>query len=437
MNSGNLERFKIKKQIYLNMFFRGGSILLSFFIVSISVGALGEEDYGLWITIFSFVSWFSLLDFGLGNGLRNKIAKVNRFNRVKVVKGYISTSYALMLLITFFLSALFILISMCVDWGGVFETNNPNIYFVVVLTFSTFTLTLALKLVTSVSYAYHKSYWASGVQALNQLFLLITLLYVLNISDGALPLSMYASLVNSSLLFSYILATLVFFYFYFPCLRPSLKSVNFRLCEGVVGLGGLFFLVQINAVLLYSTDSFIINKYVGSDYVTHYSLIVKYLSVLTILLTVLISPFWSAIASLCANRDKSGVAILVNKISVILALILITSAFLYFAKDFVFKFWISSEYELDQALFNIVYVFIVIQLILQSIAVIINGFGVVKEQVIISTFAAVSNIPLSIYLAIDLGMGVDGVVLASVIVNTPALFIYPCLIYFSFKKIGF
>lgn len=50
---------KILKHIGLNFLYKGGSILISFFFIPLSIRYLGSEGYGIWLTLFSFIAWFN------------------------------------------------------------------------------------------------------------------------------------------------------------------------------------------------------------------------------------------------------------------------------------------------------------------------------------------------------------------------------------------
>lgn len=58
----------VKLQIYLSLLLRGISIFLSFFVVRVTLGYLGNDLYGIWIVLLSIISWISLFDVGVGNG---------------------------------------------------------------------------------------------------------------------------------------------------------------------------------------------------------------------------------------------------------------------------------------------------------------------------------------------------------------------------------
>ena len=49
------------------------SIFLSFFVVRETLAYLGKDLYGIWSVLFSIISWITLFDSGVGNGLRNKL----------------------------------------------------------------------------------------------------------------------------------------------------------------------------------------------------------------------------------------------------------------------------------------------------------------------------------------------------------------------------
>ena len=50
-------------------------IVISLLSTRVTINYLGNNLYGLWVTIASIVSWMSSGDFGIGNGLRNQYAQ--------------------------------------------------------------------------------------------------------------------------------------------------------------------------------------------------------------------------------------------------------------------------------------------------------------------------------------------------------------------------
>ncbi|MCK7523619.1 MAG: hypothetical protein MZV64_41275 [Ignavibacteriales bacterium] len=63
-------------------------------IVPVTLNYLGKTEYGIWLTLASILSWLINLDFGLGNGLRNKLAEALALNDIKLARIYVSTAYA-------------------------------------------------------------------------------------------------------------------------------------------------------------------------------------------------------------------------------------------------------------------------------------------------------------------------------------------------------
>ena len=53
---------------------RGVTALTMLVSVPLTVGYLGAERYGMWMTISSLITFFSFVDLGIGNGLVNSIA---------------------------------------------------------------------------------------------------------------------------------------------------------------------------------------------------------------------------------------------------------------------------------------------------------------------------------------------------------------------------
>jgi O-antigen/teichoic acid export membrane protein len=103
---------RIVKSIRYGIFFQlisaGNQILL----LPIFLYFWGLEKYGVWLVIVVISSWFSLLDFGMGHYLPNKLSKLK--NREKI-KEY---SYILQMLVPLFLikSIIFIIIGVIISY---------------------------------------------------------------------------------------------------------------------------------------------------------------------------------------------------------------------------------------------------------------------------------------------------------------------------------
>ncbi|MBL7937415.1 MAG: hypothetical protein JNM51_16535, partial [Bacteroidia bacterium] len=75
INKGHSRSVKAKKNILASVLIKGISVVTSFVLVPLTIHYLNPINYGIWLTLYSVISWFGLLDIGLGNGLRNKFAE--------------------------------------------------------------------------------------------------------------------------------------------------------------------------------------------------------------------------------------------------------------------------------------------------------------------------------------------------------------------------
>jgi len=66
---------KLVKSISLNVILKPFSMLVSFFYTPILLSFLGNEQYGVWITMLSVLNWLTIFDFGIGGGFRNLLSQ--------------------------------------------------------------------------------------------------------------------------------------------------------------------------------------------------------------------------------------------------------------------------------------------------------------------------------------------------------------------------
>jgi O-antigen/teichoic acid export membrane protein len=98
----------------------------SFLTLPIMVRYLGQEQFGIWSTLLSLVTWIVFFDLGVGNGLRNKVAESLAKNQVDRVASYISSGYSLIGLISIALFLSMMVASFIIPWQSVFNTETVS-----------------------------------------------------------------------------------------------------------------------------------------------------------------------------------------------------------------------------------------------------------------------------------------------------------------------
>ncbi len=93
-----------------------------------------------------------------------------------------------------------------------------------------------------------------------------------------------------------------------PQLRPSWSAVSRRSATRLTSAGGLLFVIQIAALILFNTDNLIIARVLGAAHVTPYSVTWTLFTIPTLLITLIFPYLWPAYAEALARRDARWVA---------------------------------------------------------------------------------------------------------------------------------
>ena len=85
--------------------------------------------------------------------------------------------------------------------------------------------------------------------------------------------------------------------------KPNFKFVNFKYAKELYSLGIKFFIIQISAVIIYSTDNIIIANILGPAEVTPYNIAFKYFSIIMIIFAIILRPMWSSVTDAYTKDD--------------------------------------------------------------------------------------------------------------------------------------
>ncbi|WP_201352034.1 lipopolysaccharide biosynthesis protein [Hydrogenimonas urashimensis] len=413
------------KHIGLSSIFKVGSIIVSFFLVPLSINYLGKENYGLWLTLFSFLGWFAIADFGIGNGLRNKLAQTLASDNYELAKGYVSTAYISTAIISFITFILFITIFPFIPWHSIFNYNpiDLSVSHLILISFFFFSINLSLKNISILFYADQKASIPELLTFIGQLFILICVYIMMHITTTSIFL--YGMIVLGIPVIIHMVVTFMAFTGKYNIIKPSFKYFKKELITDILNLGGKFFIIQISYIILYTTDNFIINKILGSSDVTAYNITYKYFMVMLTITTLITTPYWSAFTNAYTKNDSIWLhksMKLLTKISIIISIL---TFLMIFIANRIYDIWIGNVIDIPFLLTFFMGITTILRIYRYPFVMFINGTGKIQIQLYLGFFLALTNIPLSIYLAKNAHFGVSGVILATLLVNAIEIIVFP------------
>lgn len=424
----------VKLHIFLNFLYKGIAIGLSYLLVPLMIDYLGVEKYGIWITLFSILSWITFFDIGLGNGLRNKLAEALAINDRRLAKIYVSTAYVVIGIIAFVFFVLLLFILPFIDWTRIFNTSlvsNTEFSILILIVSFLFLLNFVLSLCNQLFYAYQKaSLVALGQVLLN--FLAVGSVYIL-IKYTSSNLIYLGSCYGLSMVLSNVLLTSYFFRKY-PTVIPSKKYIDISKVKELASLGIKFFIIQMAVLVIFTTDNIIITQVLGPKEVTPYSVVRKLFSIITMGHSILLTPLWSAYTEAYAKGDILWIKGVLKKLNLLMIPItIIVLIFIIFARDII-NIWVGSYIHFSFMLVILMGVYTIISVWNNVYAYFVNGIGAIKPQLYSAIIGGVINIPLSIYFAKFLKMGISGVILGTIISLSLFAFIGPIQTYYILNK---
>jgi O-antigen/teichoic acid export membrane protein len=424
--SGHERSKRAKKNIAATLIIKGLNILVGLMLVPLTINYLNPTKYGIWITMTSLVAWFGFFDIGLGNGLRNRFAEALARGNQKLAKTYVSTTYAILIIIISAVLFLFYIVNNFLDWGIILNAGHDpllkkELSKLALIVFTTFGMTFVLNLISVILSADQRPAKSAVFDLLGKSLSLL-FIYILTRVSGSSLLSLG---IVYCIITPLVLAISTFWFFnrrYKPY-RPSLASVDFSKAKDLLSLGVKFFIIQIAAILLYQTNNMIISQLFGPEMVTPYNVAFKYFSILLMLFMIIIGPFWSAFTEAWKKKDVIWIAGIMKKLIKIWVLIFAVGILMLIFSSFIFKIWIRKDFVVSFSLSAITLGWVLVNAWNGMFVQFLNGVGKLKIQLYLGISVAILNIPLALLLGKSIG--INGILLANFILALLQAWIYP------------
>jgi O-antigen/teichoic acid export membrane protein len=413
LNSSSKRTKSVLKNIYFSIFLRGASIFFNFILVPLTLSYLGNEFYGIWMVLLSIVSWLSLFDIGIGNGLRNKLTEALTLDDKKLAKNYISTAYffiGCIGLILVFLS--FIIIHFC-NWELIFnikEQFKGQLKNMMYIYMAALILNFIFNLISPILNAFQFSSLTNVTNILTSLFFIFLLILIKSTKNN---ITIITFLYCFSLITSNVLVNVLFFLKHKQYV-PSLKYFNRKYVKDLLSLGSAFFVIQIAVLFIFTVDNFLVLQLLGPAFVSKYNVAFKLFSIFTIAYGIIMAPLWSAYTEAYIRRDyewiRKTIIILNYSILPLCIGILLMIKF----NRILLSFWIPGNSNLYPNLHLMVSlsIFVLISVWNNIYSFFLNGVNETRLQVKTAIAGIILNVPIAYFFVIKLNMGIPGVVWA-------------------------
>jgi O-antigen/teichoic acid export membrane protein len=428
---GHQRTVRAKKNAIASLLIKGGSVLVGFMLVPITLNYLDQTRYGIWVTITSFLTWFTFFEIGLGSGLKNKLAEAVAKNNYELGRTYVSTTYAILTIVISIVSVAFFIGSNYIDWTRVFNTGDaslgPELTKVAYIVFGFFFFRFVIKLIGDVLLAHQRSGLSNLFGPLGN-FLSLPIIYLLTkFTEGSL---IYIGLTFSLVPVVVLLVASLYLYTHeYKHIAPSIKFVKFKYAKELLNVGVKFFIIQASALVIFQSANFIIIQFFGPEEVTSFDVAFKYFSIINMIFTIIVLPYWPAFTEAWAKEDIAWIRRTITNLLKLWGGFVVMALLMFVLSDIVFYYWIGAEKMKVVSISMTLKILLILYFLIFTFGgvfnMFINGVGKVTLQTYSLLLGAALFVPCTYFFIHYLNWGIESVVLGSIIANFYSLIIAP------------
>lgn len=284
---------------------QGVAVAVGLAAVPLTVGYLGPERYGVWVTLSSLLSWLAVADVGLsGNALVNALADASGRDDRALGRELVATAFWALAA-----SGAAILLAASaalpwVSWRAVFNVSaavsERELAAALLLALALFAVNFPAGVGQAVCAGYQEGYLAAAFNVLASLASLAALVLVARTQGGlpSLVLALYGARVAVAAG-----SALVLFGVLRPWLRPAPGAATRRAARRLLGLGTQYLLAQLAGIGLFQSQPLIVTRALGPEAVGVFAVAQRVLTLPLTLVQLLSFPLMPAYGEARARGD--------------------------------------------------------------------------------------------------------------------------------------
>lgn len=393
---------------------KGAALVAMLISVPLTLGYLGPERFGLWMTVAAVIAMLSFADFGLGNGILNAVSHDSGRNDYENIHRSVSNGIVMLAGIGLVILVVFLAIYPHVPWPALFNVKTELAALesgpVVLVLVACFIATLPLAATHKIQLGLQQGYWGNLWEAVGSIVGLIGIVVATLLKAG---LPWIALAMAGAPVVSRAVNTVVFFAYQETALRPRLAHFDISTIRRLMRAGVLFFALQLAVVVGFQSDNIIIARILGVEAVAGYDVALKLSTLPAVFIGLVVVAQWPAYGEASTRGDFDWIRRTFTR-TLRLSLIFAVPFALILAAwgDTLIRIWAGPEVVPSRTLLIGISIWSVLLVIGNVISALLNGLHVVKFQAINALLMATANILLSIYLVSKIG--VAGAILGTV-----------------------
>jgi O-antigen/teichoic acid export membrane protein len=427
-NKGHERTALAKKNIAASFGIKAITILCSIIMIPLTISYVNPERNGIWLTLYSAMFWLNLFDIGFGLGMRNKLAEAKSLGDNESAKKYISSTYAIMGLICIGVFIVFCLVNPYLDWLKILKTvpatYGREVSGFIWISILSFCFSFCLNLLKMVVIADQRPAIGAFLDMFGQV---LTLLGIFILSKTVPPSLISLGLVTGfAPAVVYLVANIYLFRTRYKDWMPSFHHVHFKLARNLMDLGIKFFITSFAAIMIAQTLPFLIQRLTNPEEVTNYNTAFRLFSLVFNVIGIIIAPYWSSFTDAYMQKDYHWMERSMKMLYKFFGLLAVFQLILLLISGPIYYLWVNhwmanSDNTLNISTFmSIAVCMYVCTMCWLNINIYpINGIGKMKLQVYSSILEIILLIPAALWMGTK--WGAPGVVLASVLIQTPRM----------------
>ncbi len=415
--------FSLRKEIVLNVCLKGLTMVVNFLTIPLTIEYLEPSRYGITITFSSILGLSTMMDFGLGENLRLGLNTPNQ-ERGKL-KSLVSTTYSYLVLIGVIIFLLVLLVELLIGWGKLLNVDQEilkEIRLFIIIATSAYSIKFVLNLIHKIFIGSKIAVYSTGLELLVSIVTLIAIWLALhNLKTSLIE---YSMLIGLGQVITIFIISVLYFGSTDRDIKPSLGKIELW-NRGYFSSNVKYFLISLSTFIVFSTDNVLISQLFSPSDVAKYHVAFRLFGIVSTLFVTVRMPVYANYAERYYSSDSAWLRMTTRRIFVLWIVLVFMILFLLIFCQEIVALWLGDRLNISTDLCITVAVYYVIGTFKSIYGLFLSGIGKLKLLSLNAIFISVVNIPLSIFFATYLGMGLKGVMIGTIVSIIPEAILSP------------